>query len=69
MNPATLDEMLEVFWDEWKCRVEESPEVRFGKNEDTASIGHLAERMLSAFLASDLAGITRSRDRDRGVTP
>ena len=41
---ATLDEMLEAFWIEWKDRVEESPEVRFGKSEDTASIGHPAEK-------------------------
>ncbi len=55
VDTVTLEEMLAVFWSEWKCRVEESPEVRFGKNEDTASVGHLAERMLAAFLASDLS--------------
>ncbi len=55
VDTVTLKEMLDVFWSEWKCRVEESPEVRFGKNEDTASVGHLAERMLAAFLASDLS--------------
>ena len=54
-EPAVLDEMLEVFWDEWRCRMEESPEVRFGKNEDVASIDNLAKRMLSSFIDSDLA--------------
>jgi putative RecB family exonuclease len=54
-EPATLYEMLEAFWGEWKDRVEESPEVRFGKNEDAASVGQLAERMLAAFLASELS--------------
>ncbi len=54
-EPAVLDELLEVFWDEWRCRMEESPEVRFGKNEDVASIDELAKRMLSSFIDSDLA--------------
>ncbi len=54
-EPANIDELLEVFWVEWKCRTEESPEVRFGKGEDTASIGQLAERLLAAFLASDVS--------------
>ena len=54
-EPATIDELLESFWDEWRCRQEESPEIRFGKNEDVDSIGKLADRMLLAFLASDIA--------------
>ena len=54
-EPAMLNELLEVFWDEWRCRMEESPEVRFGKNEDVASIDDLAKRMLSSFIDSDLA--------------
>ena len=56
-EPAVLDELLEVFWDEWRCRMEESPEVRFGKNEDVASIDNLAKRMLSSFIDSDLARV------------
>ncbi len=52
---ATLDEMLDAFWDEWRCRVEESREVRFGKTEDVNSIAKLAERMLVAFIASDVS--------------
>jgi CRISPR/Cas system-associated exonuclease Cas4 (RecB family) len=54
VDSVTLEEMLTVFWDAWKIRLEESPEVRFGKNEDAVSVGHLAERMLAAFLASNL---------------
>ncbi len=54
-KPATLDEMLEAFWDEWRCRVEESPEIRFGKNEDIGSIDDLAKRMLTSFIDSDLS--------------
>ena len=52
---ASLDELLEAFWSEWKHRVEESPEVRFNKKEDINSIGQLADRMLRAFLDSKFA--------------
>jgi putative RecB family exonuclease len=51
----TLDELLTEFWDEWKARVEESPEVRFGKSESFNTIHDLAKRMLSGFLASELS--------------
>jgi CRISPR/Cas system-associated exonuclease Cas4 (RecB family) len=54
-EPATLDELLSEFWDEWRCRTEESPEIRFGKNECVGSIDDLAKRMLSSFMASDHA--------------
>jgi putative RecB family exonuclease len=54
-DPSTLDELLIEFWDEWKSRVEDSPEVRFNKNEDFNSIHELAERMLSRFLESELS--------------
>ncbi len=54
-EPASLDELLSEFWDEWRCRAEESPEIRFGKNEDVGSIDDLAKRMLSTFMASDHA--------------
>ena len=51
----SLDELLQEFWDSWKCRTEESLEVRFGKNEDVNSIHELAGRMLTAFLESEVA--------------
>jgi putative RecB family exonuclease len=51
-DQPTLDELLTEFWREWKDRVEESPEVRFNKNEDFNTIHGLAERMLSGFLDS-----------------
>ena len=46
----TLDELLEEFWYEWKCRAEESPQIRFNKSEDPQSIHDTASRMLQAFL-------------------
>lgn len=56
-EPPTLDELLSEFWEEWRSRVEESPEVRFAKNEDFSSVHDLARRMLSAFLADDTSQI------------
>ncbi len=64
-EPATLDELLESFWDEWRCRQEESPEVRFGKNEDVDSIGNLADRMLFSFSCQRPRRIAGGCDRNR----
>ncbi len=49
----SLDELLTEFWDEWKCRAENSPSVRFNKNEDCNTIHDLAQRMLSRFVARE----------------
>jgi RecB family exonuclease len=50
----SLDELVTEFWDEWKSRTEDSPEVRFNRKEDFNSIHELAERMLAGFLDSEL---------------
>jgi len=47
-----LDTLLAIFWDAWHA--EEKP-IHFNKKEDLNSIGHLADRMLRAFQASDFA--------------
>ena len=54
-EPATMDELLNEFWEEWRCRAEESPEVRFSRNENFSSIQELASRMLTAFMESEIA--------------
>lgn len=46
-------QLLEQFWSDWQSRKPE--EIRFGKDENVASIGQLAERMLVAFAASEAA--------------
>ncbi len=51
----SLDLLLAEFWDEWKQRTAEAPEVRFGKNEDLNTVGHAADRMLTRFLESEAA--------------
>ena len=47
-----LDELLDVYQQSWRDRSEQ--EVRFGKTETADSMHQLADRMLTAFLASDL---------------
>lgn len=48
-----LDELLGAFLETWDSR--QPDEIRFGKGEDLESIANTAERMLHAFLVSDLA--------------
>ena len=48
-----LDTLLHVYQDEWRQRASET--VRFNKGQDADSLGRLAERMLRAFQASDIA--------------
>lgn len=48
-----LDELLGAFLETWDSR--HPDEIRFGKGEDLESIATTAERMLQAFLVSDLA--------------
>ena len=45
--------LLDVYQDAWAERSD--VEVRFGKNESVNTLGELADRVLSAFLASDFA--------------
>ena len=52
-QPATPDEMLGAFWEEWKARSDSSPKVRFGSKEDVNTVGRLAESMLTTFLADE----------------
>jgi putative RecB family exonuclease len=47
-----LDELLDVYQLSWRDRSEQ--QVRFGKTETADSLHQLADRMLAAFLASDL---------------
>ena len=47
------DELLGAFWDGWEAR--QAPEICFGKGEDLSTMGDLADRVLRAFLASDMA--------------
>ncbi len=58
----SLDELLSVYQQSWRDRSEQ--EVRFGKTETTNSLHQLADRMLTAFLASDL---TNQEGRILGV--
>ena len=48
----SLDELLDVYQQSWRDRSEQ--EVRFAKTETADSLHQLADRMLTAFLASDL---------------
>lgn len=48
-----IDGLLDAFWTSWKAR--QATEVRFANGDSLESIGNLAERMLRAFLVSDLA--------------
>ncbi|MDB4770764.1 PD-(D/E)XK nuclease family protein [bacterium] len=48
----SLDELLDVYQQSWRDRSEQ--EVRFNKSETADSLHGLADRMLKAFLASDL---------------
>lgn len=47
------DDLLGAFWGAWEDR--QAQEIRLGKGEDLSTIGGLADRMIRAFLASDLA--------------
>ncbi|MDA0660786.1 MAG: PD-(D/E)XK nuclease family protein [Planctomycetota bacterium] len=58
----SLDELLDVYQQSWRDRSEQ--EVRFGKTETADSLHQLADRMLTAFLASDL---TKQEGRIIGV--
>jgi putative RecB family exonuclease len=49
----TLDELLAAFWQGWEARW--ASEICFGKGEDLSTVGGLADRMLRAFLGSDVA--------------
>ena len=48
-----VERLLEVYHEEWSQA--DLAAVQFGKSEDLASLGSLAERMLQAFVASDLS--------------
>jgi putative RecB family exonuclease len=50
---APLDVLLNVFWEAW--RADGSKTIVFRAGEDINSIGHLADRLLRAFLGSSLA--------------
>ena len=58
----SLDELLDVYQQSWRDRSEQ--EVRFAKTETADSLHQLADRMLTAFLASDL---TNQEGRILGV--
>jgi putative RecB family exonuclease len=49
----SLDTLLDVFWQEWESRG--SAEITFPRGEGLTSFAGLAERMLRAFRASNLA--------------
>lgn len=51
--PPGLDVLLCTFWDAW-CDLH-GVEIRFNKGEGVDDIGRLADRVLRAFLASDMA--------------
>lgn len=53
-NAPDHDSLLGEFWDSWRHR-NESATISFGKGEDINSIGHLVDRVLTAFRASELA--------------
>ena len=54
-NPAPGHvDLLGEFWEAWRDRSEEAT-INFGKGEEVKSIADLAERVLRAFCASDLA--------------
>lgn len=52
-NGLGLDAMLAAYHESWSQR--ELDQVRFGASDDLASFGQLAEKMLTVFLAHDLA--------------
>ena len=58
----SLDKLLAIYQQSWRDRSEQ--EVRFGKTETADSLHSLADRMLKAFLASDL---TKQAGRIIGV--
>ena len=58
----SLDELLDAYQQSWRDRSKQ--EVRFAKTETANSLHQLADRMLAAFLASDL---TKQEGRIIGV--
>lgn len=57
-RPLGLDALLAVYYSTWSQA--DLGDVRFGDSEDLGSLGALAERMLQAFVASDLSRPTGS---------
>ena len=56
-NPAPdLDSLLFVYQDAWQSR--DDQEIIFGKQDSVDSLGHLAERMLTAFRKSESCSST-----------
>ena len=53
-SPPSHASLLATFWDAWRCAAEEGV-IQFGKGEDIGSLGELADRMLTAFMESELA--------------
>ena len=54
-TPRLLDELMAEFWDEWKFRSADAPEIRFGKQESPQTFNDLARRVLCKFLESELS--------------
>jgi hypothetical protein len=52
-RPPDLDTLVDVFWTAW--RAHDGQTIVFNQGEDLAAIARLAERLLRAFQASDLA--------------
>lgn len=48
------DSLLGEFWDSWRSR-NETASIAFGKGDALNSVGHLADRVLTAFRTSELA--------------
>lgn len=57
-DPAGPDELLDIFWDAWHRHGQHT--ILFNQNENLDTIGPLIDRMLTQFLAHDLA-------RPRGI--
>ena len=54
-NPAPdHDTLLNAFWDGWRSRAETAA-IQLGKNEDLDAIGKTADRVITAFRASEFA--------------
>jgi putative RecB family exonuclease len=52
-RPPDLDTLLDVFWTAWHAH--DGQTIVFNQGEDLAAVARLAERLLRAFQASDLA--------------
>jgi hypothetical protein len=57
-RPPDLDTLLQVFWNAWHAHEDQT--IVFNKGEDLAVVARLADRLMRAFQASDLA-------RPRGI--